>query len=155
MAKSTGSKIWVMGFIIGACAMMAFHQGSQHVLHHHGDKLPALIETFGRLPMAYDFRPTFRNGIPLLVVQGIWGGVWGIIIAGLVRLTRLTSFDLPLGLIFGGVVITAVETTALPGLIGLRQVSSGDEQALLRAALLNGAFGFGTVFLLRPIAVRG
>jgi hypothetical protein len=155
MAKSTGSKIWVMGFIIGVCAMMAFHQGSQHVLHHHAAKLPALIEMFGSFPRAYDFRPTFHNGIPMLVVQGVWGGIWGIIIAGLVRVTRLTSFDLPLGLIFGAVVITAVETTALPGLIGMRQVSSGNEYALLRAALLNGAFGFGTVFLLRPFAVRG
>jgi len=155
MAKSTAGKIWLIGFIVGVCAMMAFHQGTLHILHHHAAKLPMLIETFGRFPRAYDFTSLRANGLPLLVMLGLWGGIWGIIIATLVRLTRITSFDLPLGLLFGAFVITFVETTDLPGLLGLPRLASGNEQAMLRAAVLNGAFGFGTVFFLRPFAVRG
>jgi hypothetical protein len=155
VAKSTVSKIWLIGFIVGVCAMMAFHQGTLHILHHHAAKVPMLTDFIGRFPRAYDFTPLRSNGVPLLVVLGVWGGVWGIIIATLVRLTRLASSDLPLGLLFGAFAITFVETTELPALLGLPRLPSGNEQAILRAALLNGAFGFGTVFFLRPFAVRG
>lgn len=135
--------------------MMAFHQGSLHVLHHHAAKLPILVEVFGPFPLAFGFGPVPPYGIPLLAVQGFWGGAWGVLIAALIRLTLMGSLDLPLGLVFGAVAITAVETTTLPGFIGLPRLATGDEQALLRAALLNGAFGFGTAFLLRPFAMRG
>lgn len=155
MAKSTGGKILLIGFIIGALAMMAFHQAFLHVLHHHAHKLPMVTEALGRFPMAFDFRPLPPHGIPMLALQGLWGGVWGIIIAILVRITRIGSFDLPLGLIFGGIAITAAETTALPGLIGLPSLNSGNEPALIRAVILNATFGFGTVFFLRPFALRG
>lgn len=155
MAKSAVSKIWLIGFIVGICAMMAFHQGSLHILHHHAAKLSVLSEFFGPFQRAYDFTPLRTNGVPLLVMQGLWGGIWGVIIASLVRLTRITSFDLPLGLLFGAFVITFVETTELPWMLGLFRVNTLNEQAVLRAALLNGAFGFGTVFFLRPFAVRG
>ena len=155
VAKSTVSKIWLIGFIVGVCAMMAFHQGSLHILHHHSAKLPALLDIFGRFPRAYDFTPLRANGVPLLAMLGLWGGIWGIMIATLVRLTRIASFDLPLGLLFGAFVITFVETTELPTLLGLPRLPSGNEQTMLRAALLNGAFGFGTAFFLRPFAVRG
>jgi hypothetical protein len=155
MSKSTGSKIWFIGFIVGALAMMAFHQAFLHVLHHHAHKLPMLTDAVGRFPMAFDLRPAPPFGLPLLAMQGLWGGVWGIIIAGLVRVTRAENFDLPLGLVFGALAITAVETTGLPGLIGLPILNSANEPALIRAAVLNGAFGFGVVFLLRPFAVRG
>jgi hypothetical protein len=155
MARSTVSKIWLIGFFFGISAMMAFHQGSLHVLHHHAAKLPELTAFFGRFPRAYDFTPLRSHGVPLLVVLGVWGGFWGIIIASLVRLTRLIGFDLLLGLLFGVFVITFVETTDLPTLLGLPRLPGGDEKAMLRAALLNGAFGYGTVFLLRPFAVRG
>ncbi len=155
MSKSTGSKIWLIGPIVGALAMMAFHQGSLHVLHHHADKLPMLADAVGRFPMAFDFRPMPPHGVPLLALQGLWGALWGVIIATLVRVSRIGNFDLPLGLVFGGIAITAAETTALPGLIGLPILNSGNEPAVIRAVLLNGAFGFGTVFFLRPFAVRG
>ncbi len=135
--------------------MMAFHQGTLHILHHHAAKLAAFADFFGPFHRAYDFTPLRTNGVPTLVMQGLWGGIWGVIIASLVRLTRITSFDLPLGLLFGAFVITFVETTELPWMLGLSRVNSLNEQAVLRAAFLNGALGFGTVFFLRPFAVRG
>lgn len=155
MAKSAGGKIWLIGFIVGACAMMAFHQAFLHVLHHHAGKVPNLVEAVGSFPMAFDFRPRPPHGIPMLALQAVWGGFWGIILAILVRVTRIGSFDLPLGLLFGAIAITAAETTALPGLIGLPILNSENEPALIRAVILNASFGFGTVFFLRPFAVRG
>lgn len=155
MARTATGKIWLMGFIIGICAMMAFHQGFLHVLHHHAAKLPVLTETFGRFPLAFDFAPAAPHGLPMLALLALWGGIWGIIIATMVRLTRIGDFDLPLGLVFGAIAITAVQTTPLPSVIGLPRLDGGNEQALLRAVLLNAAFGFGVVFLMRPFALRG
>jgi len=155
MARTATGKIWLMGFIIGVCAMMAFHQGFLHVLHHHAAKLPMLTESFGRFPPAFDVSAAAPHGLPMLAVLALWGGIWGIIIATVVRLTRIGQFDLPLGLIFGAIAITAAQTTPLPGMIGLPRLDSDNEQALLRAVLLNGAFGFGVVFLMRPFALRG
>jgi hypothetical protein len=155
MAKSTGGKIWLIGCIAGVCAMMAFHQGFLHLLHHHGEKVPNLTDALGYFPMAFNFRQIPPLELPLLAVLAIWGGFWGIIIAVLVRVSHVGHFDLAMGLLFGGIAITAAETTALPSLIGLPILNSHNEPALIRAAIMNGTFGFGTVLFLRPFALRG
>lgn len=155
MARSAKRKILLYGFIIGVLALMFFQQGALHVLHHHAAKLPVLVDVFGRFPAAFVQRPVPPFDLPQLAHLGLWGGIWGILIALLVRVTRADNFDIPLGITFGALAITAVEATGLPAQIGLPRLNVADQQALLRAALLNGILGFGTVFLLRPFAVRG
>lgn len=155
MARSVQRKILLYGFVVGVLAFLFFHQGTLHVLHNYGALSDVITRNFGRFPMSFNRAPIPQFGLPVVALQVVWGGLWGIIIALLVRLTRADDFDIPLGLVFGAVAITLVEMTVLPTHLGLPQLSTTNQQAWLRAGLLNGAFGFGTVFLLRPFAVRG
>ncbi|WP_424810758.1 hypothetical protein [Roseococcus sp. YIM B11640] len=152
MAHSLPRKIILYGFVAGVLAMAAFHQGTLHIMHHNGAKIPALVEFFGQFPRAYVFAPG-PFGLPQLAFLLILGGLWGIVIAALLRATEFP--DLPFGFLFGAIVVTAVDLLLLPVLMGRAPVTSPSTQFLARAVLLNGAFGFGAVFFMRPFAVRG
>ena len=153
MAQSVQRKILLYGFIAGALSVLAFHQGTLHVLHHHGAKLGFITEHFGRFGAAYNMTAVPPLGVPMVVSQAFWGGLWGIVIAALLRATR--GGDLLLGFLFGAVVVTLVAFTVVAQLKGLPMFAGGNQQVWLRAGLLNGAFGFGTVLILRPFAVQG
>ena len=141
-------KIILYGFICGAIAVIAFHQTTQLLLHYHAAKLPILIEIFGRAPPPYNFAPVPPWGVPTLASQAFWGGLWGILLAALIR--YLPFDDLPFGFIFG-----AIKLTLVASFMGNPLFADGDLQHWLRPGLLNGAWGWGTVLLLRPFAVRG
>jgi len=153
MAHSPQRKILLYGFVAGVLAMAAFHQGTLHVMHHHALRIPGAFELFGSFPRAYSFARTGPFGMPWLAFLLVQGGLWGIVIAALLRATSLP--DLAFGFIFGAVVITAVELLVIPALMGRPPITSPGSQLLARLTLLNGALGFGTVFFLRPFALRG
>jgi hypothetical protein len=153
MAQSLQRKILLYGFVTGVLGMAAFHQGTLHIMHHHAAKIPQAAEIFGAFPRAYILNPTGPFGMPWLAFLLIQGGLWGIVIAALLRATPFP--DLPFGFVFGAVVITAVELLVIPAIMGRAPVTNPSTQLLARMALLNGALGFGTVFFLRPFAVRG
>ena len=151
MAHSLKRKILLFGFLCGAISVVAFHQTTLLLLHHHAAKLPILIEWFGRAPAPYSFAPVAPFGIPAIASLAFWGGLWGILLAVLIR--HAPFDDLPLGFIFGAVALTLTAFTLVASLKGLP--FDGNQQTWLRSGLLNGAWGFGTAFLLRPFAVRG
>jgi len=153
MAHSLQRKIMLYGFIAGVLGMAAFHQGTLHIMHHHAAKIPGAIELFGNFPSAYNLARTGPFGMPWLAFLLIQGGLWGIVIGALLRATEFP--DLPFGFLFGAVAITAVELLVIPALLGRAPITSPGSQLLARMALLNGALGFGTVFFMRPFAVRG
>lgn len=153
MAHSLQRKILLYGFIAGVLGMAAFHQGTLHIMHYHAAKIPGAVELFGSFPRAYSFARTGPLGLPWLAFLLIQGGLWGIVIAALLRATGFP--DLLFGFVFGAVVITAVELLVIPALTGHPPVTRPGAQLLARMVLLNGALGYGTVFFLRPFAVRG
>ncbi len=153
MAQSTQRKILLYGFICGALAVIAFHQGTLLLLHFHGAKIPGLVDYLGRSPPPYNWAPVGPLGVPTFVSQAFWGGVWGIVLAGLIRVIPLP--DLPFGFVFGAVALTLVAFTLVASLKGLPLFANGNQQIWLRAGLLNGAWGFGTALLLRPFALKG
>jgi len=153
MGPSPTRKIILYGFICGAMAVIAFHQTTQLLLHYHAAKLPILVEIFGRAPPPYNFAPVPPWGVPTLASQAFWGGLWGILLAALIR--HLPFDDLPLGFIFGALALTLTALTLVASLKGDVLFAGGNQQVWLRAGLLNGAWGWGTVLLLRPFAVRG
>ena len=51
--------------------------------------------------------------------------------------------------------VTLVAFTVVAQAKGLPMFAGGNRQVWLRAALLNGAWGWGCAFLLRPLALRG
>lgn len=153
MAHSAKRKILLFGFLMGAFSVIAFHQTTLLLLHHHAHKLPILVEYLGRAPAPYNFTPVEPFGVPMIASQAFWGGLWGILLAWLIRVVPFD--DLPFGFIFGALALTLTAFTLVASLKGLPLFANGNQQAWLRAALLNGAWGFGTAFLLRPFAVRG
>jgi hypothetical protein len=153
MAHSVQRKILLFGFVAGALSVLAFHQGTLHILHNYGGGWPFVTQHFGRFGAAYNLNPVAPLGVPMVASQAFWGGLWGIVIAAIIRATR--GGDLIIGLVFGAVVVTLVAFTVVASLKGLPMMAGGNQQAWLRAGLLNGAFGFGTVFLLRPFGLQG
>jgi len=153
MGPSPTRKIILYGFICGAFAVIAFHQTTLLLLHHHAAKLPILLDVFGRAAAPYNFAPVLPWGVPTIASQAFWGGLWGILLAALIR--QLPFADLPFGFIFGALALTLMAFTLVASIKGSPLFANGNQQAWLRAGLLNGAWGWGTVLLLRPFAVRG
>lgn len=140
----------MLGFIAGFLAVLVFHQGTAFLLHHYGNDIPAVVKAIGRTGAAFDMTPTRPFGVPRVISLAFWGGVWGILLAGLIRGSSLP--DLLSGLLFGALLPTIVALTLVAWLKGL----PGWNGAIpWRALLLNGAWGWGTAFLLRPLALRG
>ena len=153
VAHSVKRKILLFGFICGALSVVAFHQTTLLLLHYHAAKLPFLIDIFGQAQAPYNFRPVPPWGVPTVVSQAFWGGLWGILLAILIR--YLPFDDLPFGFIFGAIALTVTAFTLVASLKGLPLYAGCNPQTWARAGFLNGAWGFGTAFLLRPFAVRG
>lgn len=153
MAHSPQRKILLYGFIAGVLGMLVFHQGAQYLLHYNAARIPGAAGWFGTFPRAYNLARTGPYGMPALAFLAIQGGLWGIVIAAVLRVTSFP--DLLFGLLFGAVAVTAVELLVVPAVMGRPPVTSPGNQLLARMALLNGALGLGTVFFLRPFSVRG
>ena len=127
----------VLAFVAGFLAVPVFHQ-----------TLFAQLHAAGVLPVpAFQFQPTKPFGIPVVVSQSFWGGVWGVVFALTVpRLVRGAAYWIA-AFVAGAVVLTAVyafvvvplKTGALPpNLAGLFVIGG----------LLNGAWGIGTALFL-------
>lgn len=146
-------KILTLGFIAGFISVLVFHQGTVFLLNTHGNNVPALVEWLGRTGPAFNMAPVQPFGVPTVLSQAFWGGLWGIALAALLRSAPVP--DLFTGFLFGAVLVTLVAFTVVAQAKGLPMFAGGNRQTWLRAALLNGSWGWGAAFLLRPLALRG
>ncbi len=145
-------KVLIFGFLCGALSVFVFHQGTIYLLHHQF----ALLKTLG-VPDAfrpatdgYSFRPVPPLGVPQVLSLAFWGGVWGILLAALLRYTRLP--DLLTGLLFGGLVCTLVGFTLVAQARG-QPMLSASAITWARVIVINGAWGLGAALLMRPLRV--
>ena len=145
-------KIITLGFVAGFLSVLVFHQGTAFLLNIHGNGVPALVEWIGRTGPAYGMNPVQPLGVPQVINLAFWGGLWGIALAALLKTVPLP--DLFTGFVVG-LVATLVAFTLVAQMKGLPMWAGGNRQTLLRAGLLNGAWGWGAAFLLRPLALRG
>ncbi|MBY0338728.1 MAG: hypothetical protein K2X11_19090 [Acetobacteraceae bacterium] len=145
-------KVLLFGFVCGALSVVIFHQGTAFLMFHHAAKVPALADIFGRWNPPFNVAPVPPFGVPTIASQAFWGGLWGIALAAILRATRVP--DLATGFVFGAVVVTLTAFTLVAQLKGLPMFAGGNQQVWWRAGLLNGAWGFGTVFLLRPFQLQ-
>jgi len=146
-------KALTLGFITGILAVLVFHQGTAFLLNTYGNDMPGVVAIFGRTGPAFNMNPVPPLGVPTVASQAFWGGVWGIILAMILRATPVP--DLLFSFVFGAVALTLVAFTLVASLKGLPTFAGGNQQIWARAALLNGAWGWGTAMLLRPLALRG
>lgn len=135
-------KVILGGFLMGAIAAGVFHQGTLFLLQHMGHWVPMLTEAVGRPAFTgWELHRTIPGyGLPLLAGQLAVGGLWGIVIAAVMRFTPVP--DLLLGMMIG-----VVAGIAFPSVLD-------QGTTVARAALAGAGFGWGCAILLRPIEVR-
>ena len=123
----------VLAFAAGFLATLLFHQGLVALLHALG------VTHFG----AWNMTPTWPLGVPKVISLAFWAGVWGIVLATLLRRRRGLQW-------WGGwVVLGAIGPTAVALLVVFPlkgwTVTGG---AIVLGALVNAFWGLGTALLL-------
>jgi hypothetical protein len=143
----------LLGFVAGFVAVLVFHQGTAFLLYHVGNDIPAVVSVFGRTSAPFNMAPTQPLGVPVVLSQAFWGGVWGIVLAALLNRLRIPA--LLFSFVFGALALTLVAFTVVAALKGLPSFAGGNRQVWARAGLYNGAWGFGTaLMLLVPLRLR-
>jgi hypothetical protein len=128
----------VNGFIAGAIGVLVFHQGMLLVMH-----------ALGLAPFApYSLLPTAPFGVPRVLSTAFWGGLWGI--ALIFFMNRVRGADrLWVALLFGAVLPSLVAALVVGPLKGQDIARWLAAAMLLRAFVINGAWGLGTALTYR------
>jgi hypothetical protein len=132
-----------LGFIAGAIAVLTFHQGMIAALH-------ALSPDWVRF-MPYRTTPVPPFGVPVLVSNCFWGGLWG---AGFgVLQPRFTLPTWLCGLLLGCVAVLAGWFIVAP--VKGQPVAGGWVPLnMLRSVLINGFWGLGVGLILPLLMPR-
>ena len=132
-----------LGFMAGVIAVLTFHQGMVLALHGLAP---------GWVPFApYRTTPVPPFGVPVIVSNCFWGGLWG---AGFGLL--LPRFTWPLwlcGLVLGLLCVLAGWFIVAP-LKGQPVGGGWLPLAMLRSLLINGSFGLGVGLILPLLMPR-
>ena len=139
---SARQAIW--GFIAGYIAVLVFHQGALLVLH-----LAGVIPGF---PWRLD--PVPPLGVPAVLSAAFWGGLWGIVLAFLLRHQRGDATYWLTALLFGAVAPTLVAWFVVMPLKGLPAGGGFEWPRLLIGPFVNGAWGLGTAMILAVLPAR-
>jgi hypothetical protein len=124
----------ILGFIAAAIAVVIFHQGMILVL-----KLTNLLPT----ATPWNFRSFGPLGVPTLVNQMFWGGLWGVAFAALFRMIPGGS-SLIKGLIWGLLGPALLGNWVLVPLFKGGALFAGfDVQRMVITVLIGAAFGIG------------
>jgi len=132
-----------LGFIAGAIAVLTFHQGLVAVLHTISpDWVP--FAPYRTMPV-----PPF--GIPAIVSNCFWGGLWGAAF-GLV-MPRLTWPLWLCGLILG-LIAALVAMFIVAPLKGMPVAGGWVISSMVRSVVINGFFGLGVGLILPLLMPR-
>lgn len=127
-----------LAFVAGFLAVPLFHQPMLALLHAVG--------VTSAVP--YVTSPIPPLGVPRLVSQAFWGGIWGIIFALVApRFPRGMGYWIT-AVLFGAVALSLIAWFIVAPLKGLPAAGGGRPAAIATALLVNGAWGFGTALLL-------
>lgn len=129
-------------FVAGALAVPLFHQLVLALLNAAG--------WIARKPFA--MAPTEPFGIPQVVSLSFWGGVWGVILALVLRRIRSPRAFWLAALVFGAVAPTLVAGLVVAPLKG--QPAGGDAKMIVTGLLVNAAWGLGTALIARLFGAR-
>jgi hypothetical protein len=124
---------FLAAFVAGFLATLIFHQGAIWLLH-----------ALGAIPVeAYPSAPTWPFGVPQVISLAFWGGVWGVVLWGIVRNARgLRYWGLCAAV--GAVAPTAVAMAVVFPLKGMPV----DVTKAVAGLILNGIWGVGTGLLI-------
>jgi ABC-type antimicrobial peptide transport system permease subunit len=147
-------KIILFGFVCGAVSVIVFHQGTAYLMFHQFAVIKTLFgaaDSFRPASAGYNFRGVPPFGVPAVLSLAFWGGLWGILLAWLIRQLRMP--DLITGFLLGAVVCTVFGFTVVAMLRGVPMWGGGNSVTWWRVLILNGAWGWGAAFLMRPFGV--
>ena len=109
-----------------------------------------MVGFFGKTAAPFNMAPTKPLGVPVVLSQAFWGGVWGMVLT--LILVKLRPPAILFATLFGALALTAVGVSLVPYLKGL-PVWNG--AIPWRGLLYNGAWGFGVaLMLLKPLGLR-
>ena len=132
-----------IGFVAGFVAVPLFHQPMLLLLH-----------SLGITPASpYAMRPLPPFGVPQVVSQSFWGGVWGIVFAWVATHFPRGPAHWLAAVLFGGFALSLVAWFIVAPLKGLPVAGGGRPAAMATGLLVNGAWGGGTALLLQVFAV--
>lgn len=126
------------GFFAGFVSTLVFHQGALWVLNR--------LTGAGRAVWSMAAVPPFN--VPAVISLAFWGGLWGILLAYLLRTQRGVSYWL-LAIVLGAVLPTLVALLIVFPLKGLAFAAGGDLRIWMAGLILNGAWGLGVALLLK------
>ncbi len=125
---------WItVGFLAGAVSALLFHQGALGVLN--------MLGMTERAP--FSLQATEPYGVPQLWSLAFWGGVWGVLLAALLR--RYDGAGLvAASLVAGAVLPTLVAWFLVAPLKGQPLAAGFEATAMAVGIIVNAAWGLGT-----------
>jgi hypothetical protein len=134
----------IYGFAAGAVAVLVFHQGMVLLLHLAG-QIP-------RFP--WSMAPVAPLGVPTIVNQMFWGGLWGVAFAFVGSRLPVPN-ELGRGVVFGLLGPWLLGNGVLVPLIkGGNLLFGFNPQNMWRGALIGAAFGLGLAVVMKLIGRR-
>lgn len=133
----------VLGFVAGFVSILLFHQAMIGVLNALG--------VIAATP--YRLAPVPPFGVPAVLNAAFWGGVWGMVFAGVApRFPRGRGYWVA-AFLFGAIAPTLVAWFIVNPIKG-RPLGTLTPLRVATAFLVNGTFGVGTALVLRLLSRR-
>jgi hypothetical protein len=127
----------LIGFVAGVIAVAVFHQLTTLVLGFVGLGEGAV----------YSFRPVPPFGVPRVMSQMFWGGVWGIVFASIVDRLPARTPAVVAGFLFGLCGPVLFGWTVVATLRGAPLFAAWNPTRMLSSVLINGSFGIGLALI--------
>lgn len=135
-APRTGSDL-LIGFVAGVLAVAVFHQLAVFAIGFLGLGEGAV----------YSFRPTTPFGVPRIMSQMFWGGVWGVLFAAVFNHLPTRWPLVVVGLLYGLCGPVLFGWTVVAALRGQRLFGGLSPTRMLASVLINGSFGIGLALI--------
>ena len=126
----------VLGFLAGALAVVTFHQGMVFLL--------SSVDVIQSRVYALHGVPPF--GVPTILNQMFWGGLWGLLFAVVADTLPRWPFLL-LGFTFGVLGPVLVSWFVVAPLKGAPIAAGWVPQRMLASVLINGCWGIGVALI--------
>lgn len=128
----------IKAFVAGVLAMLIFHQGALAGLHY-----------LGATPIAaYAMTPGWPLGLPVLLSLAVWGGIWGVVLWGLIRNAEAAGYYVG-AMILAALLLSVVHLFVLLPLQGQPLAAGWDTHFSVGVLVLNALWGLGLALFMR------